>query len=177
VTAVKGGPPPDHLALRLRLALLRMRADVAAIAPARDTVDLTASHFRLLDRLPPAGARVTEVAQRMRITKQALGQLARQLADRGYVRIEPDPDDRRAKVVRCTRHGEASRAALRAAMAAVEDRWRAEVGPERFALFREVLDELTQHLVDAGRAGARTEEDEPMDSADPEADLTGERRP
>jgi DNA-binding MarR family transcriptional regulator len=149
MTTVKGSPPPDHLALRLRLALLQFRAEVTAATAGRPVpTDLTASHFRVLDQLPRAGCRVTDIAQRARITKQALGQLARQLADRGYVEIVADPDDRRAKVVRCTRRGEDSRRALRAAMAAVEERWRAQVGPERYAVFREVLEELTGPCVE-----------------------------
>jgi DNA-binding MarR family transcriptional regulator len=110
----------------------------------------------------------------MRITKQALGKLARQLADRGYVRIEPDPDDRRAKVVRSTR-------TARPAAPPCAPRWppsgpvAAEVGPERFAVFREVLDELTQHLVDAGRAG-HARRRTTYGQRGPRADLTGEWR-
>jgi hypothetical protein len=82
------------------------------------------------------------VALRTRVTKQALGQLAGQLADRGYVEVVPDPGDGRAKLIRCTELGERARSAIRAIAVALEDRWRAEVGAARYAVFREVLAEL-----------------------------------
>jgi DNA-binding MarR family transcriptional regulator len=78
----------------------------------------------------------------MRITKQALGQLATQLANRGYVETLADPSDRRAKLIRCTPLGEGVRRAVHATVAAVEDRWRTEVGADRYAVFREVLAEI-----------------------------------
>ena len=75
----------------------------------------------------------------MRITKQALGQLAGQLADRGYVEIVADPGDGRAKLIRCTPRGERARGAIHTIAERLEDRWRAEVGDARYAVFREVL--------------------------------------
>ncbi len=133
----------DHIAYLLRMALLRMRADATAVIGERDELtQLTASQFRLLDQLGPEGARAADVAHRDGITKQALGQLAVQLAGRGYVEIIPDPTDRRAKVIRRTARGDRARRAARAATATVEDRWRSEVGEERYNTFREVLLQL-----------------------------------
>ena len=138
------GDPPAHVGHLLWAALRRARVDgTALIAENPDvTGPLTASHARLLDHLPPDGARVTDLAARMRITKQALGQLASQLADRGLVEIVPDPNDRRAKLIRCSPRGQCTRRVIHATAAAVEDRWRAEVGDARYAVFREVLAEL-----------------------------------
>lgn len=149
MTAVKGYRP-DHIAYLLRMAMLRLRADataeIAEIADGDALTTLTASQFRLLDQLPTEGDRVTDVALRSKITKQALGQLASQLANRGYVDIVQDPTNRRAKVIRCTARGERARSAIRAAMAAVEARWRNEVGEERYRIFREVLDQLGHQI-------------------------------
>ena len=135
---------PGHIGHLLWSALRRARVDgMNLIADDPEvTGPLTASHARLLDHLPADGARVTDLAARMRITKQALGQLAGQLADRGFVEIVADPSDRRAKLVRCNPRGECTRRAIHAVAAAVEDRWRAEVGDARYAVFREVLAEL-----------------------------------
>jgi DNA-binding MarR family transcriptional regulator len=156
MSSVNGNFPPGsgHIGHLLWAALRRARVDgMRLIATDADvTGPLTASHARLLDQLPPEGARVTELATRIRITKQALGQLAGQLADRGYVEIVSDPSDRRAKLIRCTERGLRVRHAIRAAAAALEDRWRAQVGDGRYVVFREVLAEL------AG-AQSRAEED------------------
>ena len=138
---VNGEPPPRHVAHLLWTVLQRARADgLALLADDPDvTGPLTAAHARLLDHLPPGGARVTELAGSVRITKQALGQLAGQLADRGYVEIVADPSDGRARLIRCTPRGEAARGAIHAIAERLEDRWRAEVGEARYAVFREVL--------------------------------------
>ena len=50
-----------------------------------------------------------------------------------------DPGDRRARLIRCTPCGRRARASIHATAAALEDRWRAEVGADRYAVFREVL--------------------------------------
>ena len=122
-------------------SLQRARADgLALLADDPDvTGPLTAAHARLLDHLPPGGARVTELAGSVRITKQALGQIAGQLADRGYVEIVADPSDGRARLIRCTPRGERARDAIHTIAERLEDRWRAEVGEARYAVFREVL--------------------------------------
>jgi DNA-binding MarR family transcriptional regulator len=146
MTAVNGDCAAErgHIGHLLWAALRRARADgMNLIAEDPEvTGSLTASHARLLDHLPPEGARVTDLAARMRITKQALGQLAGQLADRGHVEIVADPGDRRAKLIRCTPCGERTRHAIHATAAVLEQRWRDEVGAERYAVFRAVLAEL-----------------------------------
>jgi DNA-binding MarR family transcriptional regulator len=148
MAAVNGDlpPPARHIGHLLWTVLQRARADgLALLADDPGTSGpLTAAHARLLDHLPPRGARVTALADSMRITKQALGQLAGQLADRGYVEIVADPSDRRARLIRCTPRGEHTRAALHKITKRLEDRWRAEVGDARYAVFREVLAELSE---------------------------------
>ena len=139
-------PGPRHIGHLLWATMRRARVDGLALLAGDEAVagPLSASHARLLDQLPapPAGSRVTELATRTRITKQALGQLAAQLADRGYVEMIPDPSDRRAKLIGCTPRGERARRAVHAAAATLEERWRAEVGDDRYTVFREVLSEL-----------------------------------
>ena len=146
MTSVNGDVPsgPADIGQLLWTALQRARADGMALLAADPefTGPLTASHARLLAHLRPGGARVTDLAARLRITKQALGQLATQLADRGYVELVGDPGDRRAKLIRPTPRGECAREVLHTTAAALEDRWRAEVGEGRYAVFREVLAEL-----------------------------------
>lgn len=139
----------DLLGLLLHRTMLRLRAEAGALldegggfavsGPGR----VTAAHFRLLDRLPPDGARVSDLAAALGITKQALGQLAQQLADRGYVETIDDPRDRRARLVRSTPQGISTVRRAREVMACVERRWRAEVGADRYAVFRAVLGELS----------------------------------
>lgn len=54
------------------------------------------------------GTRVTELAAKLGITKQAVGQLVDDLEAYGWMERRPDPDDGRAKRVHFTEHGKAS---------------------------------------------------------------------
>jgi DNA-binding MarR family transcriptional regulator len=51
------------------------------------------------------GTRLTDLAQRASMTKQAMGQIVDDLERLGYVERTPDPDDGRAKIVRFTAAG------------------------------------------------------------------------
>ena len=132
-----------HIHQLLWAALQRGRAEGLELAGrAGLTGPLSASHLRLLERVPAEGARTTDLAVQTRITKQALGQLATQLTDRGYLETVPDPSDRRAKLLRRTPLGEQACHDLQAVAAALEDAWRERVGADRYAVFREVLAEI-----------------------------------
>ncbi|MCG8672208.1 MAG: MarR family transcriptional regulator [Pseudomonadales bacterium] len=50
--------------------------------------------------------RPSEIASKVGVTRQAIHQTINELVDAGFVRLEPDPKDRRAKVVQYTELGE-----------------------------------------------------------------------
>lgn len=62
-------------------------------------------HTALLPHLDFEGTRLTVLAERAGITKQAAGQAVEELERQGVVRREPDPADGRAKRVRLTPKG------------------------------------------------------------------------
>lgn len=57
---------------------------------------LTITHTSLLANLDIDGTRITTLAERAGVTKQAMGQLVDDLEQRGYVKRVPDPSDGRA---------------------------------------------------------------------------------
>jgi DNA-binding MarR family transcriptional regulator len=61
--------------------------------------------MRLLPHLAPDGIRPTDLARRVDVSKQAVGQTLADLEARGYVEYVADPTDGRARVVRLTRSG------------------------------------------------------------------------
>lgn len=67
--------------------------------------DLRASHAPIFMAIDPDGTRVTDLAQRAKMTKQAAGELIRYLMSHGYLASSVDPSDHRAKVVRLTDSG------------------------------------------------------------------------
>jgi len=57
---------------------------------ARGYTDLRSTHTTLLSNIDLAGSTVTAAAERAGITKQAMGRLATELEDAGYIRIEAE---------------------------------------------------------------------------------------
>lgn len=69
---------------------------------------LTPALVRLLPHLSRSGIRPTELARRIDVSKQAVGQALADLQARGIVDMVADPKDGRARLVRLTPAGEAA---------------------------------------------------------------------
>jgi DNA-binding MarR family transcriptional regulator len=106
--------------------------------------DLDAAHLNIFQYPGPQGARPTELAARLRISKQALNYLLGQLERLGYLERRPDPDDLRSKRVALTRRGTAAVRVIRQAVGEVETAWAQQLGPKRFSQLRGLLLELNQ---------------------------------
>jgi DNA-binding MarR family transcriptional regulator len=104
------------------------------------------SHLRLLSMVPREGIRLTDLAQRAGMTKQALGEFVAALENAGYVDLRVDPGDRRARLAQLTPAGVRQRAATDAAIVAAEKEWEDRIGTRRWAAFREVLAEIGRDL-------------------------------
>ena len=102
----------------LALANLAARAQVGA------------AHIHITRHLALQGSRLTELAERAGMTKQAMGDLVTQCEAWGLVVREPDPIDARARQVRFTESGLAWLNAFHAAVQQAEAEFRAEVGEE-----------------------------------------------
>ena len=57
------------------------------------------AHSAVFVNIDSEGTRLTELADRARMTPQAMGELVDDLVARGYVERTPDPSDRRAKLI------------------------------------------------------------------------------
>jgi DNA-binding MarR family transcriptional regulator len=144
MTAVKARDPHAAILLAQLLSRIRMIFDDARWD------GLRTSHFRVLSAIPADGVTITELADRLGMTKQAGGQFVTFLAGGGYVDVGSDPADRRIRVVRRTRRGDTVVAAAERQIAVIEDEWTALVGPRRYATFRAVMAEIA----DLGAAGS-----------------------
>ena len=87
-----------------RLARLLDEAAVARVAGA-GAPTLRTSHTALLPHLDLEGTRLVDLAARVGVSKQAVGQLVDDLESMGVVERVPDPEDGRARRVRFTRRG------------------------------------------------------------------------
>lgn len=110
----------------------------------RGFADLDAAHLTVFQYPGPQGARPSDLAARLRISKQALNYLLRELERLGYLERRPDPDDHRSKRVALTRRGTSAIRVIREAVQEVEAAWAEQLGPKRFARLRALLLELHQ---------------------------------
>lgn len=79
------------------LALIKLRE--------RGHEGLTLFHTALISNLDLEGTRITTLAERAGVSKQAMGQLVADLEQRGYIERTPDPSDGRASLVKFTDQG------------------------------------------------------------------------
>jgi DNA-binding MarR family transcriptional regulator len=108
--------------------------------------DFEPAHFTVFRYPSPDGARPSELAARLGISKQSLSYLLRELERLGYLERRPDPADLRAKRVVVTRRGKAAIAVIRSAVAELEREWAEQLGARRYAQLRSLLVDLN-HLV------------------------------
>jgi DNA-binding MarR family transcriptional regulator len=103
---------------------------------------LRPSHHRVIGHVPPEGVTVTDLAERVGMTKQGIGQFVTQLTESGHLAVERDPDDRRIRIVRRTAAGDAAARRLGGLLEELEATWANRVGTRRYHEFRAILDEL-----------------------------------
>jgi len=106
--------------------------------------DFDRAYFAVFRYPGPHGARPTDVAAQVGISKQALNYLLRELERLGYLEREPHPDDLRSKRIVLTQRGVAAVGVIRDAVTEMEAAWEQRLGPKRFALLRNMLLELQQ---------------------------------
>lgn len=99
----------------------------------------TLSHISVTRNLDLEGTRATELARRVAISKQSIGELIAQLEARGLIARRPDPADRRAKIICFTDCGFAWFEAFRNALEQAESEMAAELGEG-------MLDQIKQGL-------------------------------
>jgi DNA-binding MarR family transcriptional regulator len=101
------------------------------------------SHGCVFGGMRPEGVRLTDLAERSRITKQSVGEIVSDLEELGWVERVPDPADKRAKLVRLTPLGQEVQDAARAAFAEIEAEWGERIGKKKVADLRAALEELS----------------------------------
>jgi DNA-binding MarR family transcriptional regulator len=140
MTFVKAEFGPDQTHVPLLMGLLFR--EVHQIFDSEDWGGLRQSHFRVVSSVPDGGVSITELAERVRMTKQGCGQFVTQLVETGHLTVEADPDDRRVRRVRRTAKGRRLLEAVRKRNLRIEQDWSDAVGERRYRVFRQVLEEL-----------------------------------
>jgi DNA-binding MarR family transcriptional regulator len=106
--------------------------------------DLDAAHLAVFQYPGPQGARPSELAVRLRMSKQAVNYLLGQLERLGYVERRSHPEDLRSKRVVLTRRGTSAIRVMRDAVGELEKTWAHRLGRKRFGQLSELLVELNK---------------------------------
>lgn len=140
MVSVKGEVPDveRHIAMLLGGLMDEIRNAFAA----EDWGGLRQSHFRVIAHVPEGGISVTELAERVRMTKQGCGQFVTQLVVSGHLETAPSPVDARVRLVRRTPEGRGNVVDVTARMAEIERAWAESVGERRYAAFRRVAEDI-----------------------------------
>lgn len=100
------------------------------------------SHSAVFAQISPRGSRLSALARGANMSPQAMGELVDELEELGYVERQPDPTDRRAKLIMLTPRGQECIAAGIATINGIESRIDRILGPDGHAELRRLLTEL-----------------------------------
>jgi DNA-binding MarR family transcriptional regulator len=101
-------------------------------------------HGAVLAYLDTEGTRATELSHRSGQHKQVIGTIVDELVELGYVRREPDPDDRRAKLIVPTQLGIDEITKAKAILAAIERRHEQALGADTYADFKRTFQRIAR---------------------------------
>ena len=89
--------------------------------------------------LATGGLHASDLADRLRISRQAVAQAVAALERHDYVVRGPHPSDARARIIELTPRGRHALRVMRSAAIELEKRWRDVLGEHRFGELREML--------------------------------------
>ena len=99
-------------------------------------------HSAVFAQIDSEGSRLTDLARRANITPQAMGELVDELEELDYVTRQPDPTDRRAKLIVLTDRGRAAVEAGKHTIVGLENRITEVLGEEGHTALRRLLSQL-----------------------------------
>lgn len=99
--------------------------------------------------LAAGGLHASDLADRLRVSRQAVAQAIAALERHGYVTRGPDPADARARIIELTARGRRALQVMRSNALALEQRWTGVLGERRMGELLETLKALLASEVGA----------------------------
>jgi DNA-binding MarR family transcriptional regulator len=154
----RAGEPPtrvdsDNTAILLRDAYFVIERVVPLRLAERGHGAIRMAHGVVFQHLDKSGTTVSALAERAGMTKQAMAELVHYLEGHGYLRREPDPEDRRAKLVQLTDLGREVVAIVLGLVPEMEDRIIDALGKSRWRALRTDLQTI-QRLFEPSSSSA-----------------------
>jgi DNA-binding MarR family transcriptional regulator len=149
--------PRSTFELLFRASRLVNEAALARINARQRGPAMRPAHTQLFPHISRAGIRATVLADRLGVTKQAIGPLIDDLETAGMVERIEDPADARAKLVRWTKRGERALHDGLGELAALEHELANVVGASRFADLADTCEKLIAALATTEPRTSRTQ--------------------
>ena len=146
-----GREKPINTVALLREAFVVLNDRAIARLAERGHDAVRPAHGAVFQHLDDTGTPVARLAERAQMTKQAMAELVGHLEEHGYVVREPDPADRRAKLVIPTARGLEVFAVVQELVPEIESDINRLLGVERAEALRADLDRLRGHDSQGGR--------------------------
>ncbi len=143
-----GGGPPFELntgTLLLQVYQAHERLLIAALKEGGHP-DFRPKYGAALANIDAYGTRLSTLADRAAMSRPSMLELIDELESKGYVRREPDPDDRRAKLIVPTKMGMDTISTATKALNNLEQRFRELLGEQQYKAMRRALGELHAHF-------------------------------
>lgn len=134
--------PPLPIGALFRFGLEEIRQRIALGVRAAGFDDVRPTHVTLFRWPGPDGRRPSEVAADVQISKQRVNDLLRDLERLGYLSLELDGNDNRARIIRLTDRGRRLHKTAVGIHAEIEAAWSQAIGQQRYEQVRRGLHEL-----------------------------------
>lgn len=106
--------------------------------------DLSLFHTALISNLEVEGSHISDIAERAGVTKQAMGQLAKELEAKGLIQRAPDPHDKRAVLLKFTEQGINFLEVAYQIKLEIEAEYAQRIGADKMVILRDLLSELVK---------------------------------
>jgi DNA-binding MarR family transcriptional regulator len=125
--------------LLFRCARLLNEQALARVRRETGIAEIRASHTALLPHLDFEGVRLTDLAERVGVSKQAAFQLVEELEAHGIVERRDDPADGRARLIRFSKKGQRALLNGLRILGELERELARDIGAQRFAALHDAL--------------------------------------
>ncbi len=143
-----GGPPSLEFNTGTLLLQVYQGFERHLIAALKDRghPDFRPKYGAVLANIDADGTRLSTLADRAAMRRPSMVELVDELESKGYVRREPDPDDRRAKLIVPTKTGMDTISIAAEAIDGLEQGFRDLLGEQQYRAMRSALSGLHAHF-------------------------------
>jgi DNA-binding MarR family transcriptional regulator len=140
----------DSLGLLLRLTYQQWTLAVDTELAEQGFGDIRPHHANVFTFVPPEGIQVAELTKLARVRKQSMTQTVEELERLGYVERQPDPKDKRGRLVFLTERGKQIRPIASAAGKRVDARWSELTSADEIEALRNSLRAILARIEEQG---------------------------